>query len=279
MAAPEPNGDGSRGWVTRRSLLLGGLAGAAGVLGGFALSDLRASAVAHARPTVTQAERRAAQPDGLFRIPTDEPMVALTFDDGPDPLYTPAVLDLLASRGMSATFFLVGVNAAAEPELVRQILDRGHGIGNHTYDHRNLELLTGAEVRVEIEKAHAALIAAGSPAPVLFRPPKGYTDERVGVLANAYAYRTVFWDVCVEHFVDHQPAPDGVKQMLRRIRHGSIILAHDSGRIVGSGHRPLSRARTIEALPLLLDRLTERGVRVVDVATLLEATGTPVLAR
>ncbi len=227
---------------------------------------------------MTYAERHAAQPDGLFRIPTTEPMVALTFDDGPDPLYTPTVLELLASTHASATFFLVAVNAAAERDLVQQILDGGHGIGNHTYDHRDLELLTAAQVRVEIEEAQAALIEAGCPAPYLFRPPKGYTDEIVGVLADADAYRTVFWDVCVEHFVDHQPVSDGVEQMLAKIRPGSIILAHDSGRIVGSGRTPLSRARTMAALPELIRGLTEKGLRVVDVATLLEATGTPALA-
>jgi peptidoglycan/xylan/chitin deacetylase (PgdA/CDA1 family) len=227
--------------------------------------------------TRTYAERRAAQPDGLFRIPTTEPMVALTFDDGPDPLYTPTVLDLLRTTGSTATFFLVAVNAAVELDLVRQILDAGHSIGNHTYDHRDLELLTSEQVQVEIEKAQASLVAAGCPSPDLFRPPKGYTDEVVGVLADADSYRTIFWDACVEHFVDHQPVADGVAQMLAKAQPGSIILAHDSGRIVGSGSTPLSRARTIEALPALIQGLTDKGLQVVDVPTLLAATGTPVL--
>ena len=110
-------------------------------------------------------------------------------------------------------------------------------------------------------------------ASTLFRPPKGYTDDVVGVLADANRYRTVFWDVCVEHFVDHQSVADGVDQMLKRIRPGSVILAHDGGRIVGSGRRPLSRHRTMEALPLLLRGLASRGLEMVDVPTLLRRTG------
>ncbi|MDM7856020.1 polysaccharide deacetylase family protein [Cellulomonas alba] len=278
MTPAEPSTGASSRGLTRRSLVLAALAGGAGVVGGYALAGRRAGAAAGAGPTVTTAERHAAQPEALFRIPTTEPIVALTFDDGPDPLYTPAVLDLLADRGMSATFFLVGANAAAEPELVRRILDGGHGIGNHTQDHRSLDTLTAQQVRVEIQQAHDALIAAGCPEPDLFRPPRGRTNAIVGTLADSYAYRTVFWDACVEHFVNHQPVAAGVEQMVSTIRPGSIILAHDGGRIVGSESAPLSRARTIEALPDLLDRLTERGLRVVDVATLLQATGTPALA-
>ena len=278
MTAAEPSAGTSYGLVTRRSLLLAGLAGGAAVVGRYALAGRRAGVSTAAGPTVTNAERRAAQPEALFRIPTTEPMVALTFDDGPDPLYTPAVLDVLASRGATATFFLVGVNAAAEPELVQRILDGGHGVGNHTHDHRSLDALTAQQVRVEIQQGHDALIAAGCPAPDLFRPPRGYTSPIVGTLADSYSYRTVFWDLCVEHFVNDQPVADGVEQLVSEVRPGSIILAHDSGRIVGSGHAPLSRARTIEALPELLDGLTERGLKVVDVATLLQATGTPTLA-
>ena len=166
--------------------------------------------------TLTKPERAAAQPDGLFRIATTERIVALTFDDGPDPLYTPSVLDLLNRVGANATFFLVGVNAVAVPNLVARVLSAGHSVGNHTFDHRELELLTVEQVQVEIEKGQAALVGTGVPRPKLFRPPKGYTDDVVGVLADADRYRTVFWDGCVEHFVDHQPVKDGVAQMLAR---------------------------------------------------------------
>ena len=93
------------------------------------------------------------------------------------------------------------------------------------------------------------------------------------MLADAERYRTVFWDVCVERFVNHQPVTAGVAGLLARIRPGSIILAHDSGMITGSGRSPLSRARTMQALPMLLEGLAAAGLTVVDVPTLLRRTG------
>ena len=189
------------------------------------------------------------------------------------------MLDLLAKDGANATFFLVGVNATAEPDLVARVQGAGHSVGNHTFDHRELELLTVEQVQVEIEKGQAALIANGVQRPRLFRPPKGYTDDVVGVLADADRYRTEFWDGCVERFVDHQPIAEGVAQMLARVRPGSILLAHDGGAIVGSGRTPLSRSRTMDALPLLLDGLARQGFEIVDVPTLLARTNNPLLPR
>src|SRR5437899_2654938 len=102
---------------------------------------------------------------------------------------------------------------------------------------------------------------AGAPRPKLFRPPKGLTDEVVGVLANANRYRTIFWDLTVEHFVDHAGVVAGVDELLEKVRPGSIILAHDGG--------IPNRARTVHALPLLLRGLRARGYRIVSVSQLL----------
>jgi peptidoglycan-N-acetylglucosamine deacetylase len=211
------------------------------------------------------------QPDGVFRIATSEPVVGLTFDDGPDPRYTPSVISMLAEAEVRATFFLVGVNALASRSLVGKLVDAGHSIGNHTQDHRELEFLSPPLVSAQIERGQRSIIRAGAPAPSLFRPPKGFTDEAVGVLAEANRFRTVFWEFCVERFVNHQPVADGVDEILDKVRPGSIILAHDGGRIVGSGRPALSRRRTMEAVPLLLDGLARKGLRVVDVPTLLNA--------
>lgn len=230
-------------------------------------------------PSRTRTQRAQAQPDALFRVRTAEPIVALTFDDGPDPLHTPYVLDLLRRASATATFFQIGVNAQASPSLVQQVQSGGHSIGNHTFDHRELELLSDQGVQTEIEKGQRALIGVGVPRPTMFRPPKGYTDEVVGVLADIDRYRTVFWDACVEAFVDHRPVAEGVSKLLERVGPGSIILAHDGGTVVGSGRTPLSRARTMQALPLLLDGLHRKGLEVVDVPTLLSRAKLPLLPR
>ena len=179
--------------------------------------------------------------------------------------------------GVYAAAGFFGGRRTSAPDLVRRLLDAGHSVGNHTFDHRELELLTVEDVQTEIEKGQRALISAGVPGPKLFRPPKGYTDEVVGVIADADRYRTVFWDGCVEHFVNHQPVADGVAQLVAKTRPGSILLAHDGGVIVGSGRAPISRRRTMEALPLLLDGLRRKGLEVIDVPTLLARTKTPLL--
>ena len=268
--------------LTRRRLLLGGSACAVCAAGGVVVGRLSASS--RAQPTKNNSTRTRSnrsrvlvQPDGLFNIQTDEPIVALTFDDGPDPKYTPQVMRQLDRANARATFFLIGVNAAAHPDLVAAHRRGGHSIGNHTYDHRDLELLGADQVDVEIERAQRALIAAGARRPSLFRPPKGYTDDVVGVLADAHRYRTVFWDACVERFVNHVPVEEGVKQLLAKIRPGSIVLAHDGGTVTGSGRPPLSRVRTMEALPMILAGLAAMGLEVVDVPELLRRTGTPLL--
>ena len=172
-----------------------------------------------------------------------------------------------------ATFFQIGVNAQADPTLATSVLEHGHTIGNHTFDHAELELLHPGGIESEIDRGEEALVGVGLPRPVLFRPPKGYTDVAVGVLADAERYKTIFWGMCVEAFVDHQDIGAGVNTMLDRMRPGEIILAHDGGRVVGIPDRPiLSRERTMQALPLLLSGLKQRGYRVVDVPTLLSLT-------
>ncbi len=221
------------------------------------------------RPTDTQAARQAAQPDGVFRVHVDEPIVALSFDDGPDPRYTPHVLDLLARDSLTATFFLVGVNAIRYSELVARTKDAGHSFGNHTYDHPALELLDPAQVRSEIDRGATALVGAGTGAVRLFRPPKGHTNEAVGVIADAGRYRTIFWDQCLERWVHHLGVRAGAQAVVERVRPGSVIVAHDGGHIAAAHHPHINRTPTMEALPILLAGLHRRGLRVVDVPTLL----------
>ena len=217
-----------------------------------------------AAPRLTGGGGVRRRPAVFFRVPTHRRLVALTFDDGPDPRWTPTVLSLLDRYHAKATFFLVGANAVAHPDLVHAELAAGDEVGNHSYDHPDLILLTPAGVDSEVERATTALQQVGAPAPRYFRPPRGLTDEAVGVIADVHRYRTVLWDLAVEHFVDHVPTvAEGVRLMLDRVRPGSIILAHDGG--------IPDRRRTMEALPLLLGGLRARGYGLVDVTQLLAA--------
>ena len=204
---------------------------------------------------------RFGRANALLRVNTERPVVALTFDDGPDPRWTPTVLRLLSRYHARATFFLIGLDALAHPELVRRERAGGYEIGNHTFDHQDLELLRPDQVKAEIQGGARAIEKAGGGHPVLFRPPKGLTDEVVGVLANADHYRTVFWSLTVEHFVDNQDVRAGIEQLLARVHPGAIILAHDGG--------IPNRTRTMQALPMLFAGLHRRGYRMVDVSELI----------
>ncbi|MGI9034021.1 MAG: polysaccharide deacetylase family protein [Acidimicrobiales bacterium] len=215
-------------------------------------------------------EPRATPGAVVFGVRTNQHLVALTFDDGPDPRWTPQVLALLHRFHATATFFDVGRQVLARPDLVQAELAAGNQIGDHTWSHPDLATLSPSAVQAEIAKGADALRSAGAPEPHLFRPPYGYTDEAVGVLADASQYRTVFWNLTVERFVDHADGvAGGVARMLTRVRPGTIILAHDGG--------VPDRSRTLAALPLLLGGLASRGYRVVDVDTLLRAAS-PVAA-
>lgn len=257
--------------LTRRQLLLGATGCVACALGGFATGRRSQPAAPADRVirTTNAVSRLAAQPDAVGRITTSEPVVALSFDDGPDPDYTPKVLEILDHYGATATFFLVGSNIAAHPSLALDVAGAGHSCANHTYDHPNLETLAPAQIQDEITRCEQAFAAAPLPRPTLFRPPYGFTDHTVDVLAAAARYRTIFWDAAVEHYVDHMDRAAAVHALLGQISPGSIILAHDGGTIAGTSHQPLDRTRTVRALPALLEGLQQRGLKVVDIPTLL----------
>lgn len=220
---------------------------------------------------------RRLQPDAVVRVPTQAPMVALTFDDGPDPAYTPRVLDILARHHMHATFFVVGVNANAFPALVQRAAAEGHQVANHTFDHPHLEQLGILTVEDELRRAQEAITAAGAPRPTLFRPPRGFADDAVARAAGALGLRTVYWTEALDPYLHRSLTPQAAaSSVVDRLGPGSVLLVHDGGRIQAP-HRPVwDRSGTVAALPHLLAALADRGMRSVTLATLLahETTST-----
>lgn len=213
---------------------------------------------------------RHLQPDAVIRVRTEAPMVAVTFDDGPDPAYTPHVLDILAHHGMHATFFVVGVNAEAFPALVRRTVAEGHQVANHTYDHPHLERLSIPAVEQELRRAQDAITAAGAPPPNLFRPPRGFTDDAVARGTDALGLRTVYWSEALDPYLHRSPTPQAAAEsIVDHLGPGSVLLDHDGGHIHAPHRRVWDRSGTVAALPHLLAELAERGRRSVTLATLL----------
>ena len=201
--------------------------------------------------------------------------IALTFDDGPDPEWTPQILNILKNRHIRATFFIIGANAEANPGLVQRILADGHEIGNHTYTHPNLADTPPQAVRIELNATQRLFEALTGRSMRLFRPPylgdaePTDEDEIVPVqIAQDLGYTTVGehvdpidWSLpgvnyIVKHTLDavHNPTPD---------QHGNIILFHDAGG---------DRSQTVAALPIIISRLKAEGYTFVPVSALAGLT-------
>ena len=198
-----------------------------------------------------------------------EHQVAITFDDGPDPRWTPKILDILKAANVKATFFVVGVNAERYPALVRRIVNEGHEIGNHTYYHPNLALCWPEHIRLELNATQLLLETITGRATTLFRPPyaadTGPTE--LSELAPLKIAEDLNYLVVLENIDPQDWAKPGADIILRRIkqqRHdGSVILLHDAGG---------DRSQTVEALPRILDWLHTRGDTIVPLSTLLGTT-------
>ncbi len=190
------------------------------------------------------------------RLATHDRAVALTFDDGPNPAATPLVLDALAARGVKATFFILGRHAERWPDLVARATAEGHAIANHGYFHRKLHFRSPAYVRNDLELGTGAIVKAGAPTPRFFRAPHGFRSPWVTYIARTLGQRTVGWSLGV-----WDSARPGVEEIARRTVEGatpgSILLLHD-----GDGYDPDGdRMQTAQAVPLLVDRLLDRGYR------------------
>ncbi len=198
-----------------------------------------------------------------------EHQVAITFDDGPDPRWTPKVLDILKAANVKATFFVVGVNAERYPSLVRRIVNEGHEIGNHTYYHPNLALCWPEHIRLELNATQLVIETITGRATTLFRPPYAADTGPTGLseLAPLKIAEDLNYLVVLENIDPQDWAKPGADIILRRIkqqRHdGNVILLHDAGG---------DRSQTVEALPRILDWLHTRGDTIVPLSTLLGTT-------
>ncbi len=181
----------------------------------------------------------------LVRLPGDDHSVWLTIDDGPSD-ETGAILDLLDAHGAKATFFLVGERALARPDTVREIVRRGHGIGNHSFDHPSAWFwaLPPAAMRAQIDRAQAALAQTAGTPPRWFRAVVGMANPFVGAALKRHGLARVAWSARGFDAVEAEPAKV-VARIERDLRPGAIVLLHE-----GAKH-----GRNVETLALLLDRL------------------------
>lgn len=163
----------------------------------------------------------------LWRLPADQSSVALTFDDGPDPVHTPALLDLLLAHDIKATFFMIGEKVAQQQDIVRRIAAEGHSLGGHTWRHREIVGLSDADLKQELATCRAIIRDVSGVDTEMFRPPRGRVDFRAIHRIAALEYRLVHW---TKTYSDYKR--DGSARLTARFREDppvcrDIVLLHD----------------------------------------------------
>ena len=194
----------------------------------------------------------------VSRVPLPEKLVALTFDDGPHPSLTPQLLDILKKHEVAVTFFVLGKNVRAYPQVVARAYQEGHEIASHSYSHPILSKSGAAKVKSELDSTAAAIESACGVRPRVMRPPYGaMTQAQRQKVNQEYGYHIIFWDVDP---LDWRRPGSGVvaQRLIQGAKPGSILLAHDI------------HAGTVEAMDQAIAGLKARGYRFVTVSRLIE---------
>lgn len=181
--------------------------------------------------------------------------IALCFDDGPDPHYTPQIIDILKEKRAPATFFVIGRFAEKYPDLLKLEAKNGFEIGNHTYNHKKISKISLLEVEQELMRTDTVITNITGRKPVWFRPPQLlYTEASAGVI-QSHGYNIVLGSIDPSDYL--KPPPESIINIaIEQARTGSIVVMHDGGG---------DRSNTVAALPALIDRLRAAGYEFVSI--------------
>ena len=210
----------------------------------------------------------------LTQGPDGERLVALTYDDGPNPPYTDRILDVLEREQVRATFFVVGRAVAVYPNVLRREMRDGDAIGNHTWDHSHLIVMSHAQIARSLQRTSTAIYQASGQRTKLMRPPFGARDWSVMQTAQHLGYTVVMWSVPLPRDWEYPSAQTIARRVTVRVKDGSIIVLHDGNRGLLCATRHLSpqvcnRTADIEATRLIVEDLKRRGYRFVTIPELI----------
>ncbi len=198
-----------------------------------------------------------------WRAPIAENKIALTFDDGPQPTYTPRLLKILHRFDVPATFFMIGKHLSANKELAKDVVEAGHEPGNHTYSHQLMFRFTNNEMTDEIRRTDDLLCNLDGQVPRFLRPPMGLFSKRVLDVVEKENYHTVVGDV-----YPRDPHLPGKEKILTRVLHrtikGSIIILHDGG-----NSKSVDRTQTLWAVERIIPQLQDSGFEFVTLSGLI----------
>lgn len=200
--------------------------------------------------------------DVVWEVKTDRPLIALTFDDGPDPAQTNEILDLLKQYEARCTFFVVGKRVEAFPDTALRIVNEGHEIANHTYNHIYFQNSTEQLIHSELERTEEAILKATGQHSVLFRPPGGMFNEKLVLTANGMGLKPIIWSW-------HQDTRDWVRPGVRQITNHVLRNAHNGDIVLFHDHVD-GNSQTVQALSAILPELHKRGFQFVTVSEMLQ---------
>ncbi len=206
------------------------------------------------------------------KVNTQELVVALTYDDGPNPTYTNQLINLLNRLEAKATFFVIGQNIETNPETVKKLIDSGHEVGNHSYSHQKLIWKTPAFVRSEIEKTDELLRQLGVKQEILFRAPFGYKRFTLPYILKQMHKKNIMWNVDPKDYQETNPEIIA-QRVLDKVQPGAIILMHDGGsdsrlETLRDGQSPVGgdRTATIAATEIVIYKLQAQGYKFLTVS-------------
>lgn len=212
-----------------------------------------------ALPSLAAASHPTYEP--IHRIDTKKKVVALTFDDGPDATYTPKILEVLHQYHVPATFFVLGSQVDKYPKVMQWITKAGHEIGNHGYDHYDLNKLTEQEVYDDIKRGERSILRTTGILAQNYRPPGGVMTHDVMNAVQASGYDLIHWSIDPKDWSLKRTASVIAKSVKSNVKAGDIILFHDGG---------MNQKQTVAALRDLIKDLRAQGYRFVTVSQLLD---------
>ncbi len=199
----------------------------------------------------------------IMRGPSTNREIALTFDDAPDDIFTPKILNILRENKVKATFFLVGHRIEKYPDIAKRIVQEGHAVGNHSYNHPNFLQMKEADFIRQINRTDQLISSLSGSVPTIVRPPYGEIDEKQLEWLTQNKRVVVQWDV---DSIDWKglKSEEIVNNILSRLKPGSIVLLHSG---TGEGG---DLSGTVQALPTVIDDLRKKGFTLVTVPDLLD---------
>ncbi len=194
----------------------------------------------------------------------DEKVIALTFDDGPDEVFTPQILDILKKYNVKATFFIIGEKVANHKDIIKRQIEEGHEIGNHTFTHINALKKNYWEIQQEVTKTQEVIKSVTGKYPTLFRPPYRALNKELCKVIKENNMNIILWSNIDVRDWSNPGVDTMVNTIENKIQNGNIVILHDYNTVRND------KSQTIETLEIVIPKLKEKGYKFVTISELIE---------